>query len=213
VSGAALTTGMEEYYDLRAEEYDDFYTGERLYAERDRPGWFDDRAALESWIASLAPTSVLDVACGSGFLTQHLRGEVTALDQSPRMLDVTRRRVPGAQLVCASAFALPFADKSFERLFTGHFYGHLRPRQRTAFLRESVRVADEVVVVDAAQRPEFPAEGIQHRPLLDGSTHEVYKRWFTGAGLAAELGGGTVAFESGWFVGVSVPAGDIDVSE
>ena len=38
------------------------------------------------------------------------------------------------------------------------------------------------------------------RELNDGSTWEVYKRYFTGAGLATELGGGDVLFEGAWFV-------------
>lgn len=211
MEAATLTTGMEEYYDLRAQEYDDFYTGERHYAERDRPGWFEDRAALEGWIASLSPVSVLDVACGTGFLTRHLRGEVTALDQSDRMLDVARERIPGASFVQASGLALPFEDRAFDRLFTGHFYGHLRIEQRRAFLREAARVTHELVVVDAAKRDEFPFEGVQRRPLLDGTMHDVYKRWFTGPGLAEELGGGTAAFESGWFVAVSIEAERIAV--
>ena len=210
-TGTALTTGMEAYYDLRAQEYDHFYTGEGHYADRHRPGWFEDRAALEAWIREIPPARVLDVACGTGFLTQHLSGEVTALDQSARMLEVAGERVPGAALVQASGLALPFGEQEFDRLFTGHFYGHLREEQRRAFLREAARVAKELVIVDAAKRDEFPFQGVQVRPLLDGTTHEVYKRWYTGAGLAAELGGGDVLFDSGWFVAVSIPTAAIDL--
>jgi hypothetical protein len=36
--------------------------------------------------------------------------------------------------------------------------------------------------------------------LNDGSSWEVYKRYFTGAGLAEELGGGEVLFEGEYFV-------------
>ncbi len=211
-TSATLKTGMEAYYDRRAQEYDHFYTGEGHYAERDRPGWFEDRDALERWIAQLPATSVLDVACGTGFLTRHLPGEVTALDQSARMLEVARKRLPGAALVHGSGLALPFADQSFDRVFTGHFYGHLREEQRRAFLSDVKRVASELVIVDAAKRSEFPFEGIQVRPLLDGSLHEVYKRWYTGSGLVAELGGrGDVLFDSGWFVAVSTPTELIDL--
>ena len=37
--------------------------------------------SLVEVIARLAPARVLDVACGTGFLTRHLQGQVTALDQ------------------------------------------------------------------------------------------------------------------------------------
>jgi hypothetical protein len=63
-------------------------------------------------------------------------------------------------------------------------------------------VAHEIVVVDAALRPNGIMEQIVDRPLLDGTWHKVYKRWFTGAGLADELGGGTVLHEGPWFVTV-----------
>ena len=36
--------------------------------------------------------------------------------------------------------------------------------------------------------------------LLSDRTTQVYKRFFTGAGLAAELGGGRVLHEGRWFV-------------
>jgi hypothetical protein len=42
--------------------------------------------------------------------------------------------------------------------------------------------------------------------LNDGSRWEVYKRWFTGAGLAAELGGGHALHDGRWFVVVRSPA-------
>ena len=46
----------------------------------------------------------------------------------------------------------------------------------------------------------------QTRVLNDGSEWTVYKRWFTGAGLAAELGGGEVLHDGQWFVAVRAPA-------
>src|SRR5262249_35058589 len=95
--------------------------------------------------------------------------------------------------------------RAFERLFTGHFYGHLRPEEREMFLAEAARVAAELVVVDAHERPDHRVvEEEQERVLNDGSVHSVYKRCFTGAGLAAELGGGEVLFDGDWFVMVRI---------
>jgi hypothetical protein len=63
-------------------------------------------------------------------------------------------------------------------------------------------VAEELVVVDSALRPKIGSEAWQQRTLNDGTVHRVYKRWFTGEGLAAELGGGEVLFDGDWFVAV-----------
>jgi ubiquinone/menaquinone biosynthesis C-methylase UbiE len=197
---------VKAYYDARAPEYDEWFHGVGRYAERDRPEWDQDLAALVATIEALTPVRTLDVACGTGFLTRHLRGELTCLDQSARMLGIAGERVPHAELVQADATPLPFADGAFERLFTGHFYGHLEEPDRVAFLDEARRVADELVVVDSSQAHSPVAVEWQPRVLNDGSEWEVYKRFFTGEGLAAELGGGEVLHEGRWFVVVRAPA-------
>ncbi|MBA3843714.1 MAG: class I SAM-dependent methyltransferase [Actinobacteria bacterium] len=191
---------MKEYYDTRAPEYDDWYLGRGRFSERERPGWEAELARLGELVAALPPTRTLDVACGTGFLTRYLRGEVTGLDQSERMLDAARSQVPGATFVQGDALSLPFADGAFERVFTGHFYGHLREEERARFLAEARRVATELVVVDSSLAHSTVAEDVQERVLNDDSRWEVYKRWFNGAGLAAELGGGDVLLDGEWFV-------------
>ena len=113
------------YYDRRAPEYDDWYLGHGLYADRHRPGFAEDLAAVTTTLVGLAPSSTLDVACGTGFLTRHLRGPVTGLDRSGRMLGIAASRLPGATLIEGDGLALPFPDDSFDRVLSGHFYGHL----------------------------------------------------------------------------------------
>ena len=188
------------YYEARAREYDDWWLGRGLFAARDRPGWPDEVHELERLLASLAPARTLDVACGTGFLTRQLRGLVVGLDQSPTMCALAQRRLPDGVAVIGDALALPFADRAFERVMAGHFYGHLVAGQRERFLEEARRVGDELVVVDSAGDP--PREEWQERKLNDGSRHRVYKRWFTGHALAAELGGGDVLHDGRWFVAV-----------
>lgn len=194
---------MKEYYDARAAEYDEWYTGAGLFAARERPGWDEAVRALEQAVASLPAASTLDVACGTGFLTRHLSGEITGLDQSERMLEIARERVPHGRFVAGDAMALPFTDGSFDRVFTGHFYGHLEDGDREAFLAQARRLAHELVVVDSAVRPDHEREEWQTRVLGDGSRHQVYKRYFVADELATELGGGTVLHSSDWFVMVA----------
>ena len=196
---------MKKYYDTRAPEYDDWYLGRGKWAERDRPEWGAELEQLAATIASLPPGRTLDVACGTGFLTQHLRGDVVGLDQSDRMLSEAMRQAPHATYVRGDGLALPFPNDSFSRVFTGHFYGHLSEDERALFLGEARRVARELVVVDASRAHSDVAEEVQERVLNDGTRWEVYKRWFTGAELAAELGGGETLHEGRWFVVVRAP--------
>ncbi len=193
---------MKAYYDRRAPEYDEWYRGLGQYAERDRPGWHEEVEALIGALAALPPARTLDVACGTGFLTRHLPGEVVGLDQSESMLDEARRQAPRARFVQGDALDLPFEDGSFGRVFTGHFYGHLEGAERERFLADARRLAPELVVVDSALRDDVSAEERQERILNDGSRWEVYKRYFEADALTEELGGGDTLHAGRWFVAV-----------
>ena len=193
---------MKAYYDRRAPEYDEWYLGSGRFAERDRPGWDKEMEALRRTLETLPPARTLDVACGTGFLTRHLPGEIVGLDQSESMLEEARRQAPNATYLSGDALALPFENGSFERVFTGHFYGHLEQAERETFLREARRLAPELVVVDSAIRPDVPVEEWQERILNDGTRWEVFKRYFAPEALAAELGGGSTVFAGRWFVAV-----------
>jgi ubiquinone/menaquinone biosynthesis C-methylase UbiE len=197
---------VKAYYDARAPEYDDWYLGRGLFEDRDRPGWEEELSGLVETIEALPPARTLDVACGTGFLTRHLQGDIVGIDASEKMLAIARERVPDGEFLTADALELPFDDGSFDRLFTGHFYGHLEDDERERFLIEARRVAGELVVVDASQEHSPVAEEFQPRMLNDGSRWEVYKRFFAGSGLAPELGGGETLFEGRWFVVVRSPA-------
>ena len=61
---------------------------------------------------------------------------------------------------------------------------------------------------DAARREGIAEEGWQDRVLSDGSQHQVFKRYFTGEGLAGKLGGGRVLHEGAWFVVVQASLAD-----
>jgi ubiquinone/menaquinone biosynthesis C-methylase UbiE len=191
---------VKAYYEARAREYDDWVYGTGLFAERDRSGWHEERDAMEQAVAAMSPARTLDIACGTGWLTQHLRGEIVGLDASPSMLEVAAERIPEAEFVVGDALDLPFEDGSFERITTGHFYGHLEDPDRVRFLAEVRRVAEELVVIDSALHDGVESVEWQERVLNDGSRWEVYKRYFVASDLAEELGGGEVLFDGNWFV-------------
>jgi ubiquinone/menaquinone biosynthesis C-methylase UbiE len=197
-----VTAAERAYYDRRAPEYDDWWLGAGLYAVRERPGWEEEVGRLQSAIRSLSFRRVLDVACGTGFLTRHLRGDIVAADQSPRMLAIARQRLDPPRVLQADALALPFPSGAFDCLCASHFYGHLRLPERERFLAEARRVAGRILIVDAGAHGQFGLEEVQQRVLKDGSRHSVFKRYFTPELLREELGGGTVLHGGHWFVAV-----------
>jgi demethylmenaquinone methyltransferase/2-methoxy-6-polyprenyl-1,4-benzoquinol methylase len=191
------------YYDARAAEYDEWYEGEGRFAERERPGWAAEVEQLVALVGALVPARTLDVACGTAFLTRHLRGYAVGLDQSPSMVALAQERLPEGLALTGDALALPFADHAFDRILTGHFYGHLVPDERAAFLREAARVARELIVIDSAPRQDKPLEGYEQRVLNDGSEHRVFKRFLTPDTILEELGEagatGEPLFAGRWF--------------
>ena len=121
------------------------------------------------------------------------------------MLEIARKRVPQATFVCGDALSLPFADGSFDRVFSGNLYGLLLPPERARFVTETRRVASELVLFEtslAALRTH--AEGWQERTLSDGSRPKIYRRYFAAEDLTAEFGGGHVHFDGEHFVVVTL---------
>ena len=210
---SSYPNAVKEYYDARAEEYDEWYLRLGRFDGLERPRWDEELHELEGVIAGLPAKRTLDVACGTGFLTRHLPGELTGLDHSARMLKIAGERMPDAHLIVGDALDLPFADGSFERVVTGHFYGHLDTTEQLCFLEEARRVAPELVVIDAALRPDRRPAEHQPRTLNNGACYQVYKRYFDADSLASELGGGTVLFSGRWFVVVLAPNGSGHIRE
>ena len=184
---------MKQYYDRRASEY------EHNEAFREEPS--EDLPGLLHAISLLPPARVLDIACGTGFLTQHLGSDLMGLDQSEAMLKVARGRVPWAEFVRGDAFRMPFAEDSFDRVFASFFYGLLPLEDRGRFLEEARRVGQELVLVEPtpAWVPSGRAEGWEERCLSDGSRYEIYRRYFTADRFAEELDG-RILFAGRWMV-------------
>ena len=188
---------MKEYYARRAAEYD-ATSWDALDPVR--------RGEVERFVASLPAGRVLDVGCGTGYLTQYLRGSVTAVDQSAEMIELAQARAPAADLVRADVPPLPFPDGTFDLAFSSNVYSHLDTAEaRAAFTAEALRVARELVVLEQAWQPGLERESWELRPLLDGSEHRVFKRYLTGEELARDLAGELV-FASAEFVAVRTPA-------
>ena len=190
---------MREYYDRRAPEYD-----ETSYELMRSGGEAGDLDRLEGFVAEIPPGRILDIACGTGWLTRLLRGDVVGLDQSEAMLRIARERVPEARFVRATAPPVPFENDSFDVALAAHIYSHLESKdERRALVSEALRVAPRLLVIEQAWRPGLPEETWEERTLRDGSRHQVFKRYFTAERLATELGG-SVALTTSRFVSASV---------
>lgn len=85
---------------------------------------FAEATGFREWREQLVAGSrghVLDVGCGTGRNLPMYGGGIAAVGLDPRLqlLDAARRRAPAAQLVAASAEALPFRDATFDTVVSG----------------------------------------------------------------------------------------------
>jgi len=125
---------------------------------------------------------VLDVGCGTGVFLRMCadRGAaVSGLDAADSLLELARRRVPGADLRVGDLQSLPYDDDSFDAVtgFTSFFFAD----DMVAALREAARVARRAapVVIQAFGRPEkcdLEAVKLAVAAYRPGGTEEQYWR-------------------------------------
>jgi ubiquinone/menaquinone biosynthesis C-methylase UbiE len=192
---------MRAYYEQQAHDYDRRTASPAEGAER------SELRGLARFVAELPACRVLDVACGTGTLTQHLQGSIVGVDQSQAMLDLAARRLPAAKLVRSEVPPLPFSDRAFDRVFTSSFYSHLPASEtRRLFVSEALRVARELIVVEVARQPGQPPSATEVQVAPDGQKYAITKRFWTAEELARELGG-SVLYDQGFIAArVASPA-------
>lgn len=92
--------------------------------------------------------SFLDIGCGSGQYLQAVAAlgvsRIVGIDESPDRLNEAHNSCPRAELLCARANALPFADKSFDVVLTAQVLHEIflfgQPGELSQVLREISRV-------------------------------------------------------------------------
>jgi SAM-dependent methyltransferase len=187
---------VKEYYARRAAEYDATSWEALDEAERE---------SVEGFVASLPPGRIIDIGCGTGYLTRFLRGSVVGVDQSAEVLELAQARAPHVEFVRADVPPLPFPEGAFDLAFAANVYTHIETiGARAEFVAEALRVSRELVVLEQAWRPGRHRESWELRRLADGSEHRVFKRYFAADELARELDGVAV-LASADFVAARAP--------
>jgi 2-polyprenyl-3-methyl-5-hydroxy-6-metoxy-1,4-benzoquinol methylase len=107
--------------------------------------------------ANLRPTSVLDVGCGEGIVTERLAhnlapAKVLGVDAESHLQDEWQARsAPNLSFATGSAYDLPFEDGSFDLVCCMEVLEHLeRPRDALA---EMSRVASRALLLSVPNEP------------------------------------------------------------
>ena len=177
---------MKIYYAERAPYYD------AVYAKPERQQ--DIAFLIHELTAKCQDRQVLEVACGTGFWTQHLgpkAASYVATDALAETLAFAQSRpgVQGLRFRQADAYDLPTDLGWFDTAFAGLWFSHVPIQQRLSFLRglhQRLHPSAQVLLLDnnRVQCQELPivetdafGNTYQQRPLRDGSTHRVLKNF------------------------------------
>lgn len=131
---ACRTRSVRDFYDALAPIYDEAFTDHLVHIDT-------IVNLLDGRYPSREDYLILDLACGTGLLSQRLTQygfEVIGLDFSTRSLEVLRQKDNYIPAICGSAERLPFADRSLTAVVCLGAWRHFdRPE---AVLNEICRV-------------------------------------------------------------------------
>jgi SAM-dependent methyltransferase len=140
--------------ELVGREYADETRFERRAAVWDNVTGPDARELALEAVMQARPRSVLDAGCGPGWASERIRDElgasVVAIDQSERMVELSRAR--GVDARVGDAQALPFADGSFDAALAAWMLYHVPDLDRAlAELARVLRPGGRLVAVTNAE--------------------------------------------------------------
>jgi ubiquinone/menaquinone biosynthesis C-methylase UbiE len=149
-------------------------------------GWHRTQATFAAGLDGY----VLEVGCGTAYASRLLGQEYVGVDISMAML----MRAEDARVVCADASALPFGDRTFDRVVSTAFLGLLEPVKRTAVLREFTRVCRSQIHL---LEPVEPLDATRRAFAL--SRHPLRLAELTAVGVSSRIDGPAL------FAGVYTP--------
>ncbi len=170
-----------------------FYDHSRDWGELDEPNTIRVRQTLALLPAGV--TTVLDVGCGDGAVTNPLVDdgiEVTGIDAS----EVALAHFRGRQ-VAGDIEKLPFEDNSFEVIICAEVLEHLPGRVYARVLPELERVASKAIIVTTPYQEYLPHSFVKCSgcATLYHSSHHVrnysredYEQLFSGFALEQSIG-------------------------
>ena len=121
------------YYDQLASKYDEDRFENTYGNYLDKQEW----SLLKKWLSNHPPKAILDLGCGTGRLLGFAK---TGVDFSQNMLSKAQEKYPDHHLSQSDISSLPFADHSFEVVYSMHVFMHLDQKTIEQTLAEVHRV-------------------------------------------------------------------------
>ena len=183
----AINQNLKSYYARRAHEY------ERIYHKPERQ---QDLAHLELLLPQwLANQNVLEIACGTGYWTEHIATQaasVLATDINEEVIAIAQSKEYPRHNVSfrqTDAYAPAVQQKAFDAGFAGFWWSHIPKQRLPEFLHnfhqrlapQGLAVFLDNAYVEGSSTPlaryDDADNSYQLRTLEDGSQHEVLKNF------------------------------------
>lgn len=185
---------MMEYYNQRADEYEEIYEGKGP-ATYPTSVYEKDMQELHQFWEGFGSGHVFDIGCGTGYwMKEYARNctRFTFLDQSSRMLQLCGEKTikygieEKSEFIEADATEYEFPEEQhFDCAVMGFLLGHFTKFQETIFfekLRKWMKQGSSFIVIESTWTQKRARgekkEDIAVRKLEDGRKFQIYKRYF-----------------------------------
>ena len=195
-----------EYYRARASEYDEWFLRQGRYdrGEAHKERWFAEARQLQEALANFEPRGdILELACGTGWWTEHLLPYVhtlTAVDASEEVLALNRRRIQSDRVNYIQADLFTWEpERRFDTIFFSFWLSHVPPERFETFwhsLRGWLNPDGRVFFIDSSYEASSTAKDQQlrgrdesavTRHLNNGRTFEIVKVFYQPKALEGRL--------------------------
>jgi len=216
-----LNQGMITYYEERAGEYDEFYSGKSPGIPRP-DAYKKDLAKITKIVSRFGKGHLIDIGCGTGFWLAHYGPNcsgITLIDKSEKMLSECKKRAQEIGLIDKCCFLhadfleIDFKESRFDGALFGFLISHFINRLERSFfvkLKRILRPGSELMLIDSAwtetRRPHRNKQGLQKRVLNDGREFTIYKKYLDGNDVKKLFKGNDLKLQSLYLGGVFLAA-------
>jgi cyclopropane fatty-acyl-phospholipid synthase-like methyltransferase len=186
--------GLVTYYNERAHEYDDLYTG--AMPTTDKPDLYTtDVKKVARLVSQFDSKDIIDIGCGTGYWLSFYgknASHILLIDEAVNMLEECRKRVRKLGMTDKCDFTqgnfltVQFGGRHFDGAVIGFVLSHVGVADEKFFFHRLDTILArhaQILIIDSvwsATRARCRnKDGMQQRTLSDGRVFSIYKRYFT----------------------------------